>query len=91
MRFVSVTASPGGARRTQISRPSPSTKSHYPVCGEVHLSYSGRDREVVCRKSTEVADFNQEILSGKKIGRQLQVYTESNRRSLPAHEGVAWL
>jgi len=45
----------------------------------------------VCRKSTEVADFNQEILSVKKIGRQLQVYTESNRRSLPAHEGVAWL
>jgi hypothetical protein len=91
MRFVSVTASPGSARRTQISRPSPSTKSHHPVCGEVHLSYSGRDREIVYRKSTEVADFNQEILSLKKIGRQLQVYTESNRRSLPEYEGVAWL
>ena len=67
MRFVSATASPGSARRTQISRPSPPTKSHHPVCGEVHLSYSGREREVVFRKSTEVADFNQEILSSNEM------------------------
>ena len=63
MRFVSVTwqrASYADLSPVSFDKESPSG------VWEVHLSHSGRDREVVYRKSTEVADFNQEILLRKE-------------------------